>query len=281
MFDDDVRPDVTVFGSGDADLAVVGCVHGDEPAGVRAIHRVLRSSPEFRRAVKFVVANPPATAAGRRSLDVDINRVFLGDPDAEARERRLAARLLEETDGCNVLSVYTTHATPEPIGFVSSGHPRALEIASELPLDYVVNERPVVDSAFSDAERVISVEAGKPGHSDATAKAAMIVRAFLEKADAVAASPTRFRNANPDCFEIHDTVEKPPEDRYELLAQNFHRVDEGTTYATAEGEPLVADEPFVPVLMSHSGYPHIFGYRGRKVGERLDEAREAWLDGDG
>lgn len=279
MFDQDVSPDVTALGPGDAEVAVVCNVHGDEPTGARAIHRVLSSSPEFERAVKFVVANLPASVVDRRSLDVDMNRVFPGDPESDDRERRLAAQLVQETADCDVLSIHTTHATPEPIAFVSEGHPRSLEIVSGLPIAYVVDETPVVDSSFSSTERVISVEVGKVQQPNAVAKAEMLIRAFLEDRDALADGPPMHAPVT-HYFEIYDTVEKPAGDEsFELLARNFERVEEGDAYAKSKQGTLLADEPFVPVLMSQSGYGSIFGYRGRKVGESVEEAEEAWLDG--
>lgn len=278
MFGEDVSPDSTVYGPGEPHSAVVGSVHGDEPTGVRSIHRVLESPPEFERAVKFIVANPPAAVAHRRYLDVDMNRVFPGDLDADDRERRLAAQLVAETDDCTVLSLHTTQATSDPVAFVTSGHPRALEVVSQLPLDYVVNERPTVDSAFS-STGVVSVEVGKPEKHDATAKAEEIIRSFLrvEGVDDEPASTT----ASPEYFTTDGTIEKPrSHDSYELLVENFEQVEEGTAYAKADGETLVADESFVPILISETGYDDIFGFKGYKTADSLDGARGAWLGDD-
>ena len=278
MFDEDISPVVSAFGPGEPELAIVGSIHGNEPTGVRAMFRVLAEFQTFERAVKFIVANPPAAVAHRRYLDEDMNRVFPGDPDADARERRLAAHLLAETDGCTILSIHTTHATPEPVAFITSGHPRALEVAAQLPIDYVVNERPIVDSAFSSADGVISVEAGKPENADAIENAAAIILAFLRVTGAIDEPSTT--DSNTEYYTTYDTVEKPRADSYELLVENFERVEAGTVYAKAAGEALVADESFVPVLISETGYDDIFGYRGRTVAESLEEAQDAWLGED-
>ena len=280
MFDQNVSPAVAEFGPGDAELAVVCNVHGDEPTGARAIRRVVEPSPEFEAGVKFVVANPPASIADRRYLDADMNRVFPGDPEADDRERRLAAQLAEATADCDTISIHTTHATPEPVAFVSEGDTRALDLVSELPISYVVNESPVVDGAFSSTGEVVSIEAGKVDQPNSVAKAEMLIRAFLDDGNAVSGEPPMHA---PDTtyFEIYDKVEKPSGDEsYELLAQNFERVKSGEAYAKSKEGTLIADETFVPVLMSQSGYSSIFGYRGRKVGESVEAAKEAWLGGD-
>jgi len=104
----DAEPEITVVGD-DPSVAVVGSIHGDEPEGARAIERLLNDGLDYDRAVKYVVANPPALERGVRCIDADMNRVFPGDPDTDDLERSLAARVCEETAG------YTTphsHSTP-------------------------------------------------------------------------------------------------------------------------------------------------------------------------
>lgn len=277
MFGADVSPAVSVLGPGEPEVAVVGGVHGDEPSGIRAVRRVLEAGPNLERAVKFVVANPQAAVAHRRYLDADMNRVFPGDPGAAARERRLAAKLLAEVEGCTVLSMHSTHSCPDPIALASEEYPRAQEVASRLPLDYVVNEEPAVEGAFTSSAPVVTVEVGRQLTEAATENARDVVRAFLQLTDALPGDPPS--SPEPDYYTMVEAVEKPPAEEYDLLVENFERCEAGTTYARAGSDELVADEAFVPILMSETGYDDIFGYRGRVAGESLAEAREAWLDG--
>jgi len=279
MFDEDVSIDVTTVGSGDAELAVVCNVHGDEPTGARALRRFLDDGPTLERTVTFVVANPPASACHRRYLDVDMNRVFPGDRDAEDRERRLAAQVVAATADCETLSIHTTHATPEPVAFVSRDDPRALDLAASLPVSHVVDQSPVVDGAFSSQPATVSVEAGKVEQPNAVGKATMIVRAFLAARGALSTSPP-VHAPETTYYELVDQVRKPPgDDSHQLLARNFERVTAGEAYANTADGPIVADESFVPILMSRSGYPEIFGYRGREVGTSIEEAKAAWVEG--
>ncbi|MDY6780920.1 MAG: succinylglutamate desuccinylase/aspartoacylase family protein, partial [Halobacteria archaeon] len=88
----DPEPEITVRGPGEASLAVVGSIHGDEPSGAEAIRRVLNEDLEYSEAVKFVVANPRALEAGERYVDVDMNRNFPGDSESDEVEERLAAK---------------------------------------------------------------------------------------------------------------------------------------------------------------------------------------------
>lgn len=76
-------------------LIAVGAVHGNEPAGVRAIQRVFATLQSRRIPIRgrFVglVGNLAALAAGERYLDVDLNRIWAEEAGAsrappEARE---------------------------------------------------------------------------------------------------------------------------------------------------------------------------------------------------
>ncbi|WP_226022000.1 succinylglutamate desuccinylase/aspartoacylase domain-containing protein [Halomicrobium salinisoli] len=284
MFDGNVSPDVSVVGPGDhddPDVAVMVSVHGDEFAGPRAVYRFLDDDdPALQRPVKFIVANPPAAVSDLRYLDVDLNRVVPGDPDSEDRERRLAAQIVEEIDDCLTLSIHTTHATPEPLAFLHAGFPDALEAAAALPLDYVVEEGQVLEGVFA-SRGVVSVETGMARSDAATSNARKIVRAFLRYADALDGEP-RGADRETRYYELYETATKPSrDDDYRLLAENFRPVEAGETYAEHGDQRLVAEEDFVPVLMSEHGYPDIFGYKGREVGRSLRAAREAWIDGEG
>ena len=128
--------------------------------------------------------------------------------------------------------------------------------------------------AFAEA---VQAEVGRQLTETATENARDVVRAFLQLTDALPGDPPS--SPEPDYYTMVEAVEKPSAETYDLLVENFERCEAGTTYARAGGDELVADEPFVPILMSETGYDDIFGYRGRVAGESLEEARETWLDG--
>ncbi|MFB6254431.1 MAG: succinylglutamate desuccinylase/aspartoacylase family protein [Halobacteriaceae archaeon] len=274
MFGEDVDIDTTVIGSGQPELSIVGGIHGDEPSGIRAIRRVLDTEPGLERPVQFIVANPPAAVAHRRSLDVDMNRVFPGDTSADMREKRLAANLREAVKGSTVLSLHSTHSSAKPFAFVSKENFEAQALASQLPVDHVINHDPVVDGAFTSCEKVVSIETGRQLTKDATINATKLVRAFLRLTDTLPDDP---KQGDPDYYTLYDVVEKPSDqDDFELFANNFQPIEEGTIYAKTPENEYIADEEFTPILMSETGYDEIFGYKGRKVGETLSEARETW-----
>lgn len=266
------EPEITVVGDGEPSVAVVGSIHGDEPSGARAIERILSDPPDHRKAVKYVVANPPALGRGVRYIDADMNRVFPGDRDSDDVERRLAARVCEETSGYTTLALHSTRSQPEPFALLSRCDRELLTLTSRLPVAHVVDESRISEGSFTNCGSVVSVECGCQGTAAATDTAERVVRSFL---DAVGAADTGYEtDAGPDYFALRDPVSKDPDATYELLVDNFCRVEEGETYARADGADIVDDRPFYPILMSPDGYADILGYRGERVAADLDGALE-------
>jgi succinylglutamate desuccinylase len=275
VFGVDVTPATTILGPGaDADIAIVGGIHGDEPSGVRAVRRVIESNPDFQRPVKLVVANPPAVASHRRHLDVDMNRVFPGDPASPERERRLAAATLKEINDCSVvLSLHSTHSYDDPIALVSRSEPAVQGLAARLPVSHVVDPTPCFDGAFPACAPVVSIEAGRQLTEEATETATDLVDAFLRLTDAL---PGAVPTTDSTYYTVTDAVSKQPDTEYDLKIENFDVVEAGTTVARGGDREFVADDDFVPILMSETGYDDILGYKGEVAGSTLSSARSTW-----
>jgi predicted deacylase len=278
----DPAPDVTVHGPGDEpEVTVVGGVHGDEPSGVEVVRRLREADLDLRRRVQFVIANPPAVEAGERYLDSDLNRSFPGDLDGD-REERLAARLCSLAGETPTLSLHSTHSSAEPFALVHRDQTRAFALAADLPLPYVVDHAATTDGTMTACTPTVTVEAGRQ-HAEATVEAAAAqARAFLKLTDATPGEVEPYPAApegRPGFYGMQRAVEKPadaPADAacstlYDLHVGNFTRVPTGTRYADVEGEPLVADAPFYPVLMSECGYEDVFGYRAVRYGGTVDD----------
>lgn len=201
------------LGDGTPEIAVVGGIHGDEPCGVRAVERLIEEQPTVERPVKLIVANEPAVERGVRYVNADLNRAFPGDLDADAYERRLAARLAEELSGCVTLALHSTQSHAEPFA--------------------------VIDTPNSVAREILTATGALPG-------------------DTVTHRLPTFR--------LHHPIPKRDGDEYEVFIENFTRVEAGETFAAVDGEPVTAEEPFYPVLVSPYGYRNVFGYVAEKVG---------------
>ena len=254
------------LGDGDPEVAVVGGIHGDEPSGVAAVERFLADRPSVDRPVAFVLANERAVAAETRYVDADLNRSFPGDPDSEAHEERLAARLTEELGDCAVLALHSTQSYGDPFAVVDGLGSFEREHCPALPVEAVVEAgRFDAGRIFASLPRTIEVECGLQGSQAAADNAVTITRAFLQATGVLPGDPPTRRTSLP-VFDLQRSVPKAPAADYEVYAENFQPVPEGDPFAAADGEQLRAPEDFYPVLMSAEGYEEQFGYAATRVG---------------
>jgi predicted deacylase len=253
----------------DPDVAVVAGIHGDEPCGPDAVDALLDDPPTFQRPVKFVVANEEALDRGVRYLDDDLNRAFPGDTAAESHERRLAARLLPEIDGCATLALHSTQSYANPFALVDTVDPATAAICTRLPIDAVVETDAYAGGRLIDYPRTVEVECGLQWSETAVENARTLVAAFLA-ATGVLPAGSGIDGRDVPVFRLTGRVPKTPATDHEVFVDNFERVPSGVPFASADGEERVATEPFYPILMSAGGYENVFGYAGERVGRLAD-----------
>jgi predicted deacylase len=254
---------VEQLGTGAPDVAIVGGIHGDEPCGVRAIERLLAEAPAVERPVKLVVANEEALERGVRYIDADLNRDFDPDDGRDAHEYDLAGRLADEVEGCLVLSIHSTQSFADPFGFVTDLESPAAAVCSSLPLVALCVPDFEEARALGTRANLIDVEAGLQGTDEAAENAYQVSRAFLTATGVLPGETTR---RDLPLYQGTHTLEKPPAEEYEVFAENFTLVEAGEVYAAADGEALVAETPFYPIMLSPRGYRDVFGFAGEHLG---------------
>jgi len=257
---------VVQLGEGDPEVAVVGSIHGDEPCGRDGIEAVLADPPDVDRPVKFIVVNERALEAGKRYLEIDLNRVFPGDPDSDVHEMRLAAELTEELQGLTVLSLHSTQSYDGMFALVDDLTEFTREVCPKLSVDAVVRTRGQNEGRlFSVVKSTIEVECGYQGSGQAARNAEQVIREFLA-AVGVSDEPAPDRRESLPVFQLGGPIPKHPAAKYEVFVRNFESVAAGDPVAAADGETVYAEEPFHPVLLSAEGYEDVFGYMGTRVG---------------
>jgi len=260
---------VETLGDGDPEVAVVGAIHGDEPCGAVAIDALLDADPEVQRPVKLIVANEEALEAGVRYVETDLNRAFPGSPDAETHEDRLAHDLLTEIRGCEILSLHSTRSYPAPFALVDELDGHARSICPYLSVEAVVETSQYSEGRLIAYPDVIELECGLQRSAVAAENAKSLVREFLVATGVLAGDGEPPRHHPLTVFRLDQRIPKATAESYEVFVENFERVAEGAAFASADGEPLYADRPFYPILLSAYGYENVFGYAGDLVG-RLD-----------
>lgn len=256
---------VEQLGDGEPNFAVVGSIHGDEPCGAHAIETLLDAKPAVDRPVKLIIANERALDRTVRYTESDLNRVFPGDPDADAYETRLAHELLTEIRGCTTLSMHSTQSYSRPFAIVDEAGPLAETICPHLSIDVLVETGGFVKNTLVGYVDVIEVECGMQGSQQAAENAVELVYEFLAAAG-VLSGPVESDTMSVPVFQLQRQIPKDPESSYAVHVDNFERVDAGAPYATHDETEMCAEEPFYPVLMSSHGYERQLGYAAERSG---------------
>lgn len=94
-------------------VLVLGGVHGNEPAGVRAIQGVLgelaRRAPTFRGRLVGLLGNARALAQGRRYLSMDLNRLWTDERVRALRDSSAPLQDPEALEQCALLEAFDEH----------------------------------------------------------------------------------------------------------------------------------------------------------------------------
>lgn len=253
-----------VRGDGDPDLAVVAGIHGDEQSGIAAVERFMAAydDADVREPVKLVIANEEAAAQDVRYIDTDLNRCFPGDPDSDRHEERLAAQLLAELGDCTVLDLHSTRSRDEPFGVVTAVTPETVSLAHDTGVDEVVNMKAVSDGSLLHHQPGVVVECGTQGSDQAADQAYEVLLNVLAANNVIDHDAVVL--SDPVVYRATKTVPKQTGARF--TGTNFTAVRQGEPYATVDGEPVVAEETFYPVLMSTDGYDDILGFAAERRG---------------
>lgn len=249
-------------GDGNAELVIIGSLHGDEPAGKRAIERILEKDLEYAKPVKFIIANEQALEKDIRYIDTDLNRSFPGDPDSDSHEERLAAALLEEIGDASVLDIHTTHSHPEPFSPVKNLDEETLDLAAAAGIGHVIYFPDETGSLVEHTGGIV-VETGYQHSEEAVDNAVEIIERTLAYFGII---ERPLQPTEPEVYRYLDTVKGSG---WEFTAENFKEVKEGEVYARKGDQELTADRDFYPVLMSTHGYEGQLGFRAEKITDQI------------
>lgn len=256
---------IETLGEGEPEIAVVGGIHGDEPAGVRAVEHLMETRPEVARPVKLVVANEEAIERGVRYVEADLNRSFPGRADGQSHEVRLAHAVGAEVRDCVTLALHTTQSYGGMFALVDEVRDLAREICPRLSVDAVVETGHAEGRIFEVEPDTIEVECGYQGSEQAARNAGQVAREFLAATGALPDEETPHQQELP-VFRLGDPVPKAVAEEYEVFVENFEQVLEGERVAAADGDVVLAEQDFHPVLLSAYGYEDVFGYMADRVG---------------
>jgi predicted deacylase len=251
-------------GYGRPRVAIVGGIHGDEPAGKEVVERLVHTLEiEDTGTAQLVVANERALAVGKRYTETDLNRAFPGDPDSDIYEDVLATRLRAILEGADaVLALHTSYSAPPPFAIFSEPTESVRRSVTGLPVEYVVDSGSLRGTTLdSVVPHTVSVELGRQWSEEAAAFGHDAATAFLRAHGLVTDREPTFTETR-----IVKGFQEVPKGGGEphVYYSNFEEVPEGAVFARDDVYTHRVDEKgVVPILASERGYNDIFGIYGR------------------
>ncbi|MBY6293828.1 succinylglutamate desuccinylase [Nanohaloarchaea archaeon H01] len=244
-----------ILGEGEPDYAVVTCIHGEESCGWEAVQKFKESGHELKKPLKVILANEKAFEFGERYVDVDMNRVFPGDPDSEKYEERMAYKLERGLEGLKVLDIHSTVSREAPFGIIVGDSGEEIDLAKSAGIQQLVDMSYV--GGMSPEICSVTVELSRTSGNPAEDAYDLLVN-FLAAEGLIDAE---FERSNPEFFKVYSKEEGSG---YEFLASNFQKVEEGEVYAEKDNGQKIAEQGFYPVLMSTDGYDDMIGFKAEK-----------------
>ena len=271
--------------AGSARVAIVGGIHGDEPAGERIVRQLaaeLDERPDEAEPagddtetglIRLIIANEPALDAGVRYTDTDLHRAFPGDTNSDEYERALAPQVAEAVRGMDaVLAIHTSHSAPPPFAIYSELTDSVRRTVAGTPVDYVVDSGALRSTTLDSViDHTVSVEVGRQGSEEAVEFGYEAALAFLRAHGVLDDEPPTFTETT--LVEGFEEVPKGGGDPHVHYA-NFEEIPQGAVFAHDDVYTHhVEEEGIVPILASEHGYEDIFGIYGRVRGT-LDPPEE-------
>ncbi len=252
-----------------ATVVGIGGLHGNEPAGVRALESVLRDLRREGRGLnrgEFVAlsGNRPALRAGVRFLDRDLNRIWTETPpvdDIEGREQADLSKILyaireEDSGPIHLVDLHTASGDAPPFA-VLGDTPANREFGLALPVPLVLglpNEIHGTLLEYLDGRGWASVgfESGSHRGADSMSMAASALWLLLGSLELLGSRDARVRDARseleaaaegfPRAVEVFHHHPLVPDADFRMLPgfRSFQPVREGELLARQGSEEIRA-----------------------------------------
>ena len=232
-------------------IAVVACMHGDEPYGLE----VCKALPA---SFSFFVANEKAVRENRRFIDTDLNRCFPGKSDGN-HEERLACELVKKLrDFDYVIDLHSTSQNCPMFGIITKPDNKKIRLAKLLGLKRLVIMTPSYASGKALIDFVscgISLEVGPHDMRENSQEALNAINSLLEKRGS--------ENIKLGIYEVFDIIRG---EASKLLISNFQEIKKGQPIAVKEdGSVKRAEFDFIAVLVGKKSYNNVLSLACKKL----------------
>ena len=234
----------------DANIGVIVCVHGNEQYGLK-VKELLNDK------FNFLIANPLAIEQNVRFKDKDLNRSFPGNKFSAYYEDRQAFELTSKVDKFDTLiDLHSTSAEMELTGIISEPYSDKLDFVLSLGLKKLVLIPDSIDEggALDKYHKgCVCVEIGP--HNDE-----VIVDDVVNLLKNIDNDREEFLGELYEVFNIIEMLEGAIS-----FVENYSFIKKGDKIMELNGEIILADFDFYPILANEKSYDGVLCFASKKV----------------
>lgn len=259
-----IKIEKKLLGFGKPLLAIVGCVHGGEKIGKKAIAELSKLKIK-KGSLLTVIANPVAVKNNKRYIEKDLNRSFPGNKNG-CYEEKLAFQLRKELSACDyVVDIHSTTTDTKSLVILSKYNgviKKFIECFNPKRVA-LINKETGKNSLIHHVKCGISFEYGSEGSRTALNEIVKDIKIIMDKLGMIN-YPHKNKN-NTEFFKITNLIEKKSDMRVNPEINNFNLIKKGRLIAQNENNKIIAEKDFYPVLFGEKNYKDIFGFMAEKT----------------
>jgi succinylglutamate desuccinylase len=254
-------------------ILIVGSTHGHERIGLSVIQE-LRKLNIDKNILDFEIGNPRASEQNVPFTESDLNRSFPGKETGtyeEVRAFELSKKILEAEIVIDIHSTNTTDLSDNSMLIVTKYDEKTKEIIDIINPPKVLYMRYKGDNALiSQAKVGIAFEYGKDTSKDVLQAILYDICKLLISIEAVKDNPYHNPRAKveTETFEVYDVFKKTfiGKHKSDKDVINFKICKKDTVICETEnGEKIISDQDFIPILFGENRYTEILGFKSRKI----------------
>lgn len=246
-------PHSITLGRGAPHVAIVGCLHGDEPIGQFAITELSRSLRLIRGSITFVIAHQQARVTNHRYIESDLNRSFPGSTHGTLEER-LAQCILQRISACDyVIDIHATHSAFDKAVIITQYTNDTATILRVTPIERVclMDEHVFSGGLISHVRGGISLEYGHGKAGANYPEAVSDIRHILCGLGMIEGPTQAYQHRY---YHVTAPVAVPSDFVADSRLSDFVKIKRGDTLGHHLGQPLYAIRDFYPLFLGKGHY---------------------------
>lgn len=248
------NPLIKKYGTGNPKIAVVACLHGDEPCGL-VVEKLLKRT-NLKNTVYFIIANPVALKAKKRFIKTDMNRIFPGKANGNTEEQLAynISYILKKSDF--VLDIHSTDKESPVFAITTADSMKHREFVKYLQAkkyvimaNEVANKKSLIDYVNQNNGLGISIECGQKHTKKSRENAIAITKNFLKFAN-ITDGKNKNKNFKLEMYKVEKFLRNPSSDFIPAKLKDFKLIKTKQFLGKGKHYEMRAIENFYPIGFS-------------------------------